>query len=778
MDTYQCPYCSKTLKSERGTTQHIFQTPKCREAQLNFVSATQSQQVDPNCDGAKDPNQEAEGDGLRRSRRNKRRKQDDPDMESIPSRTDTNLHPDMEPNEADSGAADTSSDVDANRSTSYLYEDSSDDEESDATMDPVEEDDDYDLGGPNKEILERFVAYCRDHSDNFLDLTVPEETSIKLMDILRRKKAPLNAFPELLTWHLKEIGHLREHETLNDTDKYFHRKTLMASLVPRYNMSAMVPVLKRVTLPSSKAVVSIPCRLAADIIVHLLTDPRVEDEDYLFFQDDPFAPPPENITYIADLNTGDAYLKSYQQKITKPNQVLLAVPMYIDGCSTGQFSDLPVTALKLSLGIHNRQARDKERSWLELGWVPQVRKESARGKKMFQQSGHLESLDVTVLDGEGDSADEIEEEEDEDGVVKAQDFHTMLSVILESFVELQRTGMLWNLKYKGKLYHSTELVIFVPYVKCDTEEADLLCGKYLTRTINVKHICRYCHCPTNEADDPRAKYPPKSQPAIQKLVENRKLKRLQAISQQYIQNAWYDVAFHGANDRGIHGACPSEMLHAILLGIFKYLRDIFFTYMGKQSQLAEDINGLAKTYGKGFTHQSDRDFPSTNFSKGIQKGKLMAKEYRGVLLIMAAVLRSTLGRKLLFKRKKFGGQTGLSDWTLLVELLLEWEAYLCESKMLRAHVKRLGKKHRFIMCIMRNVAVRTTGMGLKIFKFHAITHLVEDIILYGVPAEVDTGSNESHHKPSKHVRSIQNGLIAFDANLQPNSPFPFHLGVD
>jgi hypothetical protein len=252
------------------------------------------------------------------------------------------------------------------------------------------------------------------------------------------------------------------------------------------------------------------------------------------------------------------------------------------------------------------------------------------------------------------------------------------------------------------------------------------------------------------------------------------MKRLQAISQQYIQNAWYDVAFHEANDRGIHGACPSEMLHAILLGIFKYLRDIFFTYMGKQSQLAEDINGLAKTYGKWFTHQSDRDFPNTNFSKGIQKGKLMAKEYRGVLLIMAAVLRSTFGRQLLFKRKKFGGQTGLSDWTLLVELLLEWEAYLCEPQMLRAHVKRLGKKHRFIMYIMRNVAVRTTGMGLKIFKFHAITHLVEDIILYGVPAEVDTGSNESHHKPSKHVRIIGNQLTtALDSFLQPNSPFHY-----
>ena len=391
MDTYQCPYCSKVLKSERGITQHIFQTPKCRDAQQASISSSNRQQPDPNCDGAQDPNQEAERDGLRRSRRNKRRKQDDPDTDPGPSKTGTNLDSNRKPNNADYGVTDTGSGVDAQRSTSYAPEDDSSDEESVGTMDPVKEDDDYDLRGPNAEILEQFVAYCQDHSDNFLGLTAGEESSIKLMDILRRKKAPLNAFPELLTWYLKEIGHLREHETLNDTDEYFHRKTLMDRLVPRYNMSSMMPVLKKVTLPSSKAVVEIPCRQAADCIVHLLTDPRVEDADYLFFQDDPLAPPPENITYVADLNTGDAYLKSYQQKITKPNQVLLAVPMYIDGCSTGQFSDLPVTSLKLSLGIHNRQARDKERSWLELGWVPQVRKESARGKKMRHKRPFLQA---------------------------------------------------------------------------------------------------------------------------------------------------------------------------------------------------------------------------------------------------------------------------------------------------------------------------------------------------------------------------------------------------
>ena len=740
MASHHCPHCFKRLKTARGVTQHIFQVPSCKIAHLRSISTTAV--TEPT--SAKDPVQEEDTEDLRRSTRVRKATNEGANPRRVAPRTETTSATDREPNDEEA----------SNVQEGDLF-----DYDSVTTVESNPEEEASDSGTVDDTVLERFVEYCQGHERNFLKLTRADESSIQMLDILKRKKAPLNAYPELMTWHLKAVGHLRSHETLKDSQHYFHGTTLVDKLIPRYNMTSMMPKIRKVTLPSSKARVSIPCRKAADVITHLLTDPRVEDSDYLFFQDDPLAPPPKNVTHIADLNTGDAYLKTYQQKITKKNQVLLAVPMYIDGATTGQFSDLPVTALKLSLGIHNRKGRDKERAWLELGWLPEVRKQTARGNKLFKESGHLESLDVLVVDGEGDSADEDwedDDEEEEDGAVKAQDFHTMLKTTLESFVELQRTGMLWDLVYKGKLYKNIEFVIFVPFVKCDTEEADLLCGKYLTRTKTVKHCCRYCHCPMDKADDPRSKFPPKLQPSIQKLVAKKRFDKLQAISQQHIKNAWCDVGFHEATKAGIHGACPSEMLHAVLLGIFKYLRDIFFKYMGKYSQLAEDIDSLAKRYGQELTHQSDRDFPNTNFTKGIQKGKLMGKEYRGVLLIMAAVLRSTGGREKLFKRKKFGGEDGLRDWTLLVELLLEWEAYLCEETMSKAMVKRLVKKNRFIMYIMRNVAVRTTGMGLKLFKFHAMTHLVEDILLCGVPSEVDTGSNESHHKPSKHVRTRRN----------------------
>ena len=40
-------------------------------------------------------------------------------------------------------------------------------------------------------------------------------------------------------------------------------------------------------------------------------------------------------------------------------------------------------------------------------------------------------------------------------------------------------------------------------------------------------------------------------------------------------------------------------------------------------------------------------------------------------------------------------------------------------------------------------------MQLKLTKFHGVVHMANDILNFGIPFEVDTGSNESGHKPTK-----------------------------
>lgn len=768
--TLSCKYCGKTCRTRGGLTQHINWSKSCSDAQRYEVSNRKRPSEDPEpaagerqgsgrslrpryFDGKNSLSGEPTGDSGR---------QDDADPQAKPGNPeDDHVDSGEDDEENDSGQWKGEEEDEEIQDQDGEDEDSQDDATiNDATATGTAKPE------PIREPLDEFRAFCEGHDDKFLDLTREEEASIRLMDILKRKKAPLNAFAEVLEWHLKESNEIKQHETLKDTEKYHHRNTLLKKLIPRYNLQGLMPKLKKLKLPSSKVVAQIPYRSAKDCIVSLLTDPRFQDEDYLFWGDDPLGKPPEVVTHLKDLNTGDAFLKSHEKMITKPNQVLVAVPMYIDGATTGQFSDLPITSLKISLGIHKRETRDKPWAWRELGWVPQTRKAKARGKKLLKESQHLDGRDFEMEDGEGDvdsdldseddgmEVEELDDNEDEDTDAAPQDFHTILAFILESFVELQRTGFFFDLVYKGKMHKNVEIVLFVPYVKCDTEEGDLLCGKYLCRTKHVKHVCRYCHCPMNESDDPLARHKMKTQPDIQNLVQRGQIHKLKAISQQYIKNAWYKVTFHKANRSGIHGACPSEMLHALLLGIFKYLRDTFFRYMGESSKLADDINGLATKYGKILSRQSDRNFPITSFTKGIAKGKLMATHYRGVILVIAAVLRSTLGRELLLKRKKFGKKEGLQDWTILVELLLEWEAYLCKKEMRKDHVKKLDKKHRYIMYILKNVARRTKGMGMKLMKFHAITHMVHDMLLYGIPYEFDTGSNESHHKPSKHAAKL------------------------
>jgi hypothetical protein len=45
-------------------------------------------------------------------------------------------------------------------------------------------------------------------------------------------------------------------------------------------------------------------------------------------------------------------------------------------------------------------------------------------------------------------------------------------------------------------------------------------------------------------------------------------------------------------------------------------------------------------------------------------------------------------------------------------------------------------------------------MGLKIMKFHGIVHMADDIFIFGVPMNYDTGSDESGYKPAKAAAKV------------------------
>jgi hypothetical protein len=603
--------------------------------------------------------------------------------------------------------------------------------------------------GPNTRIRDQFQEYVAYMSKNSVDLTDDEKTAVKLLDILRRKKAPINAYDSLMTWHFRQRGWIRAHQSASASSHYISRKTILKTLTKRYNAENKFPYQRELILPASGTTVKVSLHNAGAVLQRLLTHPMIEEDDYIFFNDDPRAGPPADMVHIADLNTGQAYLDTHKELIGEDGEQLMGIPMYIDGAAVSQFHHMEIVAVKISLSIFSRDARMKEHLWATLGYVEKVHKHGGRGQKIREETNHMEYQDAQAQDLHGKDAEKVEGV----GDMPLQDWHAMVKVILEGLVGIQETGLMWDLAYKGKVYKDLHYKTFIPFVKCDNKEADAMCGRFQDRT-KCQQICRYCHILTAESDDHMHKIKYKTVREVQKLVERKNKKGLKEISQHYLTNAFHDLRFSVGNGRGIHGSCPSEMLHALLLGLFSYLREIFFTFLGPSSAAATEIDALSKLYCDLFQRQSDRTLPQTSFSKGLRTGHLMAKEFRGILLVMLTILRSTKGREVMGNKKYFEDTDTMDDWILLVEMFLQWEAYLNEKEMMKVHLHRLKRKNRYIMWLMRKIATRTKGMGLKLIKFHTVLHAVEDIIQFGIPTEFDTSANESHHKPSKQAAKL------------------------
>jgi hypothetical protein len=193
----------------------------------------------------------------------------------------------------------------------------------------------------------------------------------------------------------------------------------------------------------------------------------------LWFDDDPLAGPPDNLDYIADINTGRAYTETYRRLIKNPDkQILMGVQFYMDAAVMGQFANLPVTAVRCAFTIFNRRAQEQDYFWGTLGYVPNYRKEISRGNRMFTELGHVDAIFFQAEDLE---AGQVKAKKK---AIKPQDLHEILDIVLESYIKIQDTGFYWDLRYKKKVYENIEFVLFTPNLRVDTDEADKLCGHY------------------------------------------------------------------------------------------------------------------------------------------------------------------------------------------------------------------------------------------------------------------------------------------------------------
>ncbi len=458
--------------------------------------------------------------------------------------------------------------------------------------------------------LEQFQAYIDRARKDFIGLSPEMQASIELMSLMNTCGGSATLYDEIMKWHAT----YHSQETILGADQ------LHTKLIARYNLGPTLPKERVVSLPNSKEKANLACHDAKAMLVDLLSDPRLCDDDYLFFDDDPMAGIPEEFERVGDVNTGRAYRETYNQLIAPElytesgrRRVLLPLIFYIDGCQYGNFSHLNIEILKFTTGLFKGATREHDWAWRALGYVRKRCKRNQTATENIQQSRHVEAKSFLKdpthrakqfpqMDGPADFNWEVyaidngrrKKGKKKAPRINAQDFHAMLNTIMASYKIIEEEGgLVWDLRYKAKTYPLL-LVPFIIFMKADSVEADKLCGAYGSKAKDVKCICRYCCIPTAETAelflDPAPKR--KTQEYILDLVrkachgedeETRKeaKEELKSISQHCLWNTFYQFRFGLHDNSGVHGASPWEILHWIQLGFYKYDREALFLQTGE-----------------------------------------------------------------------------------------------------------------------------------------------------------------------------------------------------
>ena len=196
---HKCKYCGKVCSTSRGLTQHIQAKEACRNQQI----AEYTSQVAT--DGQVQENDEGHtAEGLRRSKRHKRDATNDHKDMDADSRSSKALGAEMDAASSSDSKLEADLDADARALIGNLedlgiggcFPDANTDEEASEANTRGSESSSNESSdcSPNTSMRDDFMEYCRKSKADSEPLTAETVTSIKLLQALRKKKAPLNAY--------------------------------------------------------------------------------------------------------------------------------------------------------------------------------------------------------------------------------------------------------------------------------------------------------------------------------------------------------------------------------------------------------------------------------------------------------------------------------------------------------------------------------------------------------------------------------------------------------
>ena len=414
--------------------------------------------------------------------------------------------------------------------------------------DTLPEGDQSNVDDPDRSLIDKYIEYCDSGLGNMVS-TAHYKTDVKLLKLLKTAGCPIYLFNQIKEWaHESAVGGVGV-EGVQWKERSAKRAAVLADIRKRFNMEETAPSQLEVTLPGSGERVTITLHDFKQQVYSLLSDPvAMRDENLLFHNDDPFAPPTSCDT-LKDVNDGSVYHDAYKVHCKVGDRDVLACPIFfIDKTHVDEGGRLCLEPVTFTLSIFKKEARSKPLFWRTIGYVA--------------NQSHIKKVTP---------------------IKKAVDYHYVLELILRSVVAVQKgNGLAWDLKYKNRTY---KVVFKTPalFVIGDTEGHDKMVGKFNCRTGNVKCLCRICDIQLDDTDNPMMPFCFTTAADIAAKVEASDSEGLRLMSYHCILNAFRNLIFCDP-ERGINGAVPGELLHVWQLGLFlRFLASLFGQKRARQT---------------------------------------------------------------------------------------------------------------------------------------------------------------------------------------------------
>ena len=685
-----------------------------------------------------------------------------------------------------------------------------------------------------------YNSVCSGESVKFADsmwdkMSPKEKSTISLLKILKGKELAL--FDKIMQWRWKsdnEYGYKVCPKTSPPS-----REKCLKDLMNIYGYSGLKPKDVRLTLPNTGVVVSVPQFSFGQMLASLLMDPvAMQPENLNIDPKDPFCPPPTAGPNddIGDFNTGTVHRMAWERLARgKQRRIVCETPLFVDKTHLDTKGKHTLEPIMFTLGIFNREFRNKPEAWRPLGFIPNLDHLAPHAKTEERQA----------------------------------DYHYLLRILLSEMVSFQRLdGIYWVFNF-GHGDCPATLEIPVNEIVSDNEGHDKVIARYVDRQgTSNRGLCRYCSCSFGNLGNPfegiKAKLT--SCGPVRNLRNKGDLdsiKKLSGMDYKPFHDGLVDIHFSDP-ERGLHGCCPAEVLHTFQMGLAErsimsafdirrvrkgrkrkgskrsepkhkkqrfvedfegggsdesdcsgdeqYSEDEFELITEQESdpvldpddirknaapfrvfnaKAKERVDKLAKKLHRYLRWQSERGLPRTSFPQGITSlTKMQGSERTGVLIVLFLIM--ILEHWGNWRPMVAGGvkeqQPGYIENSMGTErasnvvkslfLLITFDAFLRADKIPASCLKDIEDfMPRFLDQILRTFN-REEGAGNNLIKNHLFLHLAFDILRLGVPGNFNSSIGELCHKIICKITGRRTNMNSLSFGIQTGLRYVENLTVE